>query len=644
MLALAGIGLCFAYSTACLACGSIALRALGIGSRRAGAVSELALAATSFLLGQGILAAAWLGLGLAGAFSPGVVIGVLGASILAGGRLVLRRSRGAFREIAGSLSNLQRIPVLLKLVVVGLLLLVLFEGAVALLTPPRGDSVAFYMALSKVMAASHRLVPLPGYAAFTQIGLQGELHYAALMALGSPQGAKMFVWPTGLAAALLLVSIGTTIGLRAAGKWIAVTIFFTGTATVYLLTTGAIGLFAAAMGLAAAYWALQTDGAQRLTPVLLAGGFCGLAVVAKLPYLAALLPAVCLLVFWRWALSQKGRRPSQVLASGLAMIGTFAISFALPWIPQLVKNGLLFGEPLAPLIVGGGQSFLSQTWFSPGITRRIVLSYPLALTFGAYPMQGGTMSPLLLAFAPLVLLVSRAKKFLRNPVVQVAASGVVGVIAWVVVRPSVLAPRYILAVILLLIPVAALGAERALAIRTRMGTVVRVVVLLSCLTTLAAAFAYQQYLGHMAWQQVVDGTSCCAAHEEGCRAAGAVNGDAAAGDRVYLMGYYRYWLRADLLQCISRAADGSPASLPTSRERWEQLFDRGFAYVMIDNTSHQAEADLLDPADTPSWLRVTLLFEEAEYTVLRLESTDSERRPSLCCRQETPPAWDVVEQ
>jgi hypothetical protein len=643
MMALAGVGLCLVYSTACLTSGSIVLWILGIGSQRDRVAPDLALTVTAFLLGQGILAAVWLGLGLAGAFSPSAVIGVLAASILAGGRLVLRRSGGAFRGVAGSISNLRRIPVVLKLMVVGLLLLILFEGAVALLSPPIGDSVAFYMALPKAMAASHRLVPLPGYVAFTQIGLQGELHYAALMALGSPQGAKLFVWPTGLAIALLLAAIGGTIGLRAAGKWIAVAILFTSTAVLQLLTNGSIGLFAAAMGLAAVYWALQTDGSKRLSALTLTGAFCGLAVVAKISYLAALLPAVCLLVFWRWALAQEGRPPSEVLASGLSAIGAFGVSFALPWVPHLVKNGLLFGEPLAPLITSAGQSMLDQTWFSPEVTWRIVLSYPLALTFGRYPMQGGTVSPLLLAFAPLVLLVSRAKNLLREPQVQVAVSGIVGVIAWVIVRPSVLAPRYILAVLLLLIPVAALGAERALAIRTKLGTVVRAVVLLSCLASVVAAFAYQRDLGRLVWQYVTGQTSGCAANDVWCRAAQPINGDAAAGDRVYMLSYYRYWLRPDLLQCVGDA-DGTLASLPTSRERWGYLFDRGFSYVMIDSTTHQAAADLLDPADVPPWLRVTLLFEEEQYTVIRLESTDSDRRPSTCCRQEHPPAWNVVEQ
>ena len=178
---------------------------------------------------------------------------------------------------------------------------------------------------------------------------------------------------------------------------------------------------------------------------------------------------------------------------------------------------------------------------------------------------------------------------------------------------------------------------------------IRAVVLLSCLASVVATFAYQRDLGQLVWQHIAGRTSGCAAHEAGCRAAERVNEDAAAGDRVYLMGYYRYWLRPDLLQCIRGATDGTLASLPTSRARWEHLFDRGFSYVMIDGMTHQAEADLLDLADVPPWLRVTLLFEEEQYTkdmftVFRLESTDPDRRPSTCCRQEHPPAWDVVEQ
>ncbi len=74
-------------------------------------------------------------------------------------------------------------------------------------------------------------------------------------------------------------------------------------------------------------------------------------------------------------------------------------------IPHFIKNALLFGEPFAPFLTLHGQAshITSQRWFSPETTAEIVAVYPLALVFGRYPMMGGTLSPLLLMVAPLVI-------------------------------------------------------------------------------------------------------------------------------------------------------------------------------------------------------------------------------------------------
>src|SRR2546429_761571 len=57
------------------------------------------------------------------------------------------------------------------------------------------------------------LVPLPGYETFTQVGLQGELHYATLMLLGSGQAAKFFLWSNCLCIAGMLSAVGKNVDL-----------------------------------------------------------------------------------------------------------------------------------------------------------------------------------------------------------------------------------------------------------------------------------------------------------------------------------------------------------------------------------------------------------------------------------------------
>ncbi len=647
MLALAiAIGLWAFYVIACLCLGSLLTRLLAVRSDPLANTSALAVLATAFLLGQGVLANLWLLLALPGWFSPQIVTGLLALCVLGGVACAWPNVVSFARQLRSVLSSLRSESLPWKILALVTVLLLLVEGGGSLLRPPRGDAVAFYMPFSKIIAASHRLVPLPGYEAFTQIGLQGELHYAALMSLGSDRAAKLFVWSTSFAIAMMLLAIGSKVGLGRRGQWIALTVLCTSTAFTYLITDGKVGLFAAAMGMAAFYWTLQTGGHQGTLALRLTGLFTGLAVIAKFSYLAPLLPGILVLVVWQRAIPSKERSVDDSLMVSLATaILSLGFWMMLPIIPHMLKNGVLFGEPLAPFVSSGGQSWLSQTWFTPEVTRWIVLTYPLALVFGQYPMQYGTLSPLILAFAPLAFLLPRPRSIAGSRLVQITLAAAMGVVVWVIVRPSVLAPRYILAPLLMFIPFAARSAEYVAQMEMRPRWLSAGILIGAFTMLLLTLLQEGRYPVYHTLRYVAGQVSECDLAGPSCRASGIVNQQAAFGDRVYLGTYYRYWLRPDLLQCVSGSDEQrAMSSLQTPEARWTYLYERGFHHLIIDERTHEATAALLDVAQVPAWLAVIPLFDENEYAVFRLESNDPSRQPRMICRQVNPPAWDVVER
>src|SRR5262249_3321925 len=103
-----------------------------------------------------------------------------------------------------------------------------------------------------------------------------------------------------------------------------------------------------------------------------------------------------------------------------------------------------------------------QAWVGPEATRRIILTYPLAVTYGQYPMQDGNISALVLAFVPLLLLGSRSRQLRESPIVQLSTAALSGIVLWVMLRPSVLAPRYFMASLLAFVPLAMSGSELVL--------------------------------------------------------------------------------------------------------------------------------------------------------------------------------------
>jgi hypothetical protein len=127
----------------------------------------------------------------------------------------------------------------------------------SLARPLSGDGPSFYMALSKLISASRQLSPMPGYEQFTNIGLQGEMHFAALMTMHSPDAAKLFAWPTIIMTGIMLVSLGRVVGMGRRGQWLTLSILFSSSAVVWLSGDGKVDLFAAALGVAACYWAMQ---------------------------------------------------------------------------------------------------------------------------------------------------------------------------------------------------------------------------------------------------------------------------------------------------------------------------------------------------------------------------------------------------
>ncbi|MDQ3818101.1 MAG: hypothetical protein M3362_10450, partial [Acidobacteriota bacterium] len=439
------LGLFTAHIVACICLGAALTWLLGIKRKDAVSTSAGAELTTDLLLGQGAMASLWTLMALLGQFSPAAVAASLILATLVGIGFLwpeLIRLPGYLSTLYLSLKTE---TLLWKLLAFLSLLVLLLGGAGALILPPTGDAAAFYMALPKMVAGSHHLKPLPGYEGFTQIGLQGELHYAALISLGSVGAAKLLVWLEASATAVLLLKIGAAAGLGRRGLIIALATLVSSTAFVILIPDGKVDLFGAAMGMAAFYWALRVEGPPlRSVALRLAGLFAGLAIIAKLSYIVPLIAGVALIITLRYAPLLKERDEGQrgggaryAWPQALAALCVLGLWMLLPAVPHSIKNGMLFHEPLAPLINFRTKSFIEQTWFSPEVTRRIVLTYPLGLIFGEYPMQGGALSPLLLAFAPFLFISRKGRAILQGPLLQITLSAAAGTVLWVIARPSV---------------------------------------------------------------------------------------------------------------------------------------------------------------------------------------------------------------
>jgi hypothetical protein len=545
------------YAYACIALGIATIRvASKISNSKEWSAYDVPIAAF-FIIGQSLLVVAWTSLGLGGVLHTWLIWLVLLAASMSGGLQPLSLFKTGLSKLRSSITSVAGQPLWLRLFTLGIVALVLWYAILAWFRPPSGDAEAFYMTYAKLIAGTGEISLMPTYRDFSANGLYGELHFAALLAIGALGAAKLFAWETGIAAAFVLVAITRQVKGGGLAQLIAFAMTLTSTTFSDYLSDGKVDLFAAALGLTAVWWVISQHAdalRENRLRLAVAGLLTGFALVAKFPYLVAFLPAIVLLIVWReFAAGASGKVDRKSFIRAISTLAYFGVWVAVATLPHLVKNGLLFGQPLAPFV---GMNWTEQTWFSPENTKWILMTYPLALTFGLYPMQGGNLSFLLLASLPMIFLLPKPVHYLKSKLVQLTVSGLVGLLCWMLIRPSTLAPRYILATLLMLMPIGAIAFEYLWQheCKPRMASIAFAAALL---LSVGAAPIIGIYPFRVTAYMMAGQPECGLTDTSYCRGLNAINAHAEPGERVLLLGYYSYWLRPDLLQCTVNV-NGSP--------------------------------------------------------------------------------------
>lgn len=638
-----------AYLLACLGAGLLLLKlaaAAGWNTHPQSTSPALQLA-TAFLLGLGLLNILWTLLALAAIFSPPVVlavtlIGIVGV-ILAGTGLL--RSFGG--QVKGIFSDLRadswgwQAAALLG----GLFFLF---GAASLGSAWSGDATAFYLTLAKLMAAAHEFLSVPGYESFNGISLFGEFHLAALLSLGSADAAKLFTWAIMPAGLIILAGLTRAIGGSRRAQVLAVIMMLTSSAVIWIYGNGKVDLFAAVLGLGAYYWAFESGCRARRTPLALAlaGLMTGWACLAKISYLPALLPGVVLLVAHEDLIAlvkAAGQRDSRAIRELLAAQIKTQLQFGLWAIAAFsihtIRVSVLYNNPLAPFI-NSNAGVTNQVWFTPATTRWILLTYPFALTYGSYWAQSGTLSPLILAFFPL-LLIPAANKTRSMGLMAIFFAALIGATTWAALRPSVMAPRYILSTLLLFIPPVACAAETISRreVRPRLlgaGVIIftHVILLATFLYYLDAPLQFADTIAYLKGN-----LSECDRDIVHCHVVKSINDDAPPGSRVFARSSFKYWMRGDLLQCVSDSAEHILPQDDGIDAVWIVMYQRGFDYLYLDEATFPGISKPLHLDDLPDWVKVTSLDRRGLIEAYRVEYQNPPADRQVICQETRPNVW-----
>ncbi len=603
---------------------------------------SLAGTATAFVIGQALLASLLLLISLGGFLNMKVVVVVLSLCLLSGGQLGLKCLKDSGLMLVDELQSLLRRDVGIFLIALLLFVTIILISLSSILRGPIGDAEAFYMVYAKVIASSGKLdVARSIYEDFSQIGLLAEFHFAALLLLDGLPAAKLFVVAVGLSAAVILMDISKSAGLGRLGQWISIIILMTSTAFTNHLWDGKVDIFAVALALAAVSCIVSSEKISSAS-LRYSGLLAGFSAITKFSYIPSFMISMVLLIAWRVYLTDEYSGMLLKVKRVVNGLFTFCLWGTLAWVPHFVKNWVLFEAPLAPFVGGGDQSWLNQVWFSALDTAWIVATYPFALVFGRYPMQGGNLSFLIVCFLPLALFIPKPVEWRKSPVVQLSVVAIVGLIAWILLRPSVIAPRYYFAVPCLLIPLIARGAEYVYESERKPRYVSLAMLSSIAVALLFSSFPHLSMPVYAAKAAIGDSPKCELAGSY-CQPLTDFNKLVGTGKRVYYAGYYSYWLRPDLLMCRETKQEIKGLEKRSLDNPWEYLADRGFDYIIADKQTHLEIYENLQLDSMSSLPEISPVLQMGQMVIIELAARDGNeiRRPE--CIEVTPGRWTVKE-
>ncbi|MBN1955651.1 MAG: glycosyltransferase family 39 protein [Anaerolineae bacterium] len=353
-------------------------------------------------LGLGVVALGGLGLGAVGLLKPPLLWALVVIGLAVTGRRLGRAVRAAWADAAwrpaGGWERFLALYCRAMLVV----------AAVGASAPPAAwDGLVYHLTGPRLYLEHGALVhpfDLP-YLGFPPLV---ELLFTWGMGMAGERAAAPIHWFYGLLSTLALVSAGRRWMDRSAG-WLAAAILLSAPTVVLLAAWPYIDL-ALLLYTTLAFLALLRSGQSGWSPVL-SGIFAGLALSTKytaLSLLPALAAAVCLLQIADRGWTATFRHPRPVIGDLLRVCGAAAIT----WLPALLKNLLLTGNPTYPFFFGGIYWDDWRAWWYDRPGTGLAATAPWRLLVAPWEatvwgVEGGmgysaAIGPLFLALLPLL--------------------------------------------------------------------------------------------------------------------------------------------------------------------------------------------------------------------------------------------------
>lgn len=469
------------------------------------------------------------------------------------------------------------------------------------------DAAAFYF-------SDEKLTSLGGGINFFQndsfiaSSFQTGITYAALITLAGDQAARMYSWVNGLIIIFFSFTIAKKLGLSLQASLISGALLLTSTAFVDLTGDGKIDLISTVPAMAAVYWTIVNIKGQYKSVAFLTGVMTGIAIVSR-PFNAFL---VCLFIGTHYILSFLSTKDKPEQLAIIKVIPLLGIGIILPAISHIIVNQFILGDPLS--FLRNLQVANSSNWqwtFDKDNLWTIRLLYPFALTIINIPQSNGNISPLFVAFLPVLFNRAVINVFKELPILlRTVTAAIITLVIWNIVLFTVFEIRYVLFLWAIIYIAFAVAIEETLSASDRfLGKFFE----LTIIVVLLFATARMAYIVVDTYSPVdKTNTPHCTDHDL-CAILDPINQNALLGERVFTLSAFRYYLRPDLLACSSRHDEYRSLQVLANNDIenfWVELYKYGFKYITFESRYskiHMGFNFFPENDSVPDWMHLELL-------------------------------------
>ena len=507
------------------------------------------------------------------------------------------------------------------------------------------DSASTYFSYAKLSALKYHIDYFLDNTFVVSIS-QATIIYAVMIQLFGDQSARLISWLFGVATIWLGTTLTETIGGTKSAQRILPVLIVTSTAFIDLMGDGKVDLFSSAYSLSSIYWfinAVKVRQDKKRTLFIFSGCLTGFACILR-PQNVFLIGAFVVsysLLKLRTKYISRLQFTRQIY---WMILGACGFAFY-----HLVINWIVVGTPLAFLSVLTKINPTDGPWdYNPNVVWVYRLFYPLVITFKNSGASLGNISPLIVAFLPLLMSAPIRRHInLKDDAAEIYIATVIVLFSWVILIFTVVEVRYVFFLwIILFIPISEIiaGMFESPSITLRWVSV-------SCVILIMVFILIRSFYISLITYSPIDeeGNPRCY-NSALCNQFEAANKYASPGERVLVLSPFRYYLRSDLFACSTSHEDYrrlQTASQKGNLEFWDEVYRQGYKYIIYDKNYaalHLELAIIPDPNNAPNWIKLEAIFGNPgdSQVTYKIIASNSFSEIGLSCLQDSSNNWTII--